>query len=265
MPRLNYQKVNWEDAPSTATPLNAENLDNMDNGLAALYQDVADLEEAVENIEVTTDITNLPVSFGEPGEPGVDDAPLQPSGSVLGNIITGIHSRIRALISSVANINTSIEELNTDISDLNTGISDLNTALSTEISNVDDKVDGVLSHSKVLWSGVDLMGADATVNLSENIIDQFSGILLVWSGYSGGAAQNYQWHYDYVSKEVVSLNPGHGITCILAGAAFNPIGTKYVYMNNDNITGFASNTQSGTRNGITYSNGSFALRYVIGI
>lgn len=97
MPRLNYQKVNWEDAPSTATPLNAENLDNMDNGLAALYQDVADLEEAVENIEITTDITNLPVSFGEPGEPGVDDAPLQPSPSSLGDVITGIHSRIRAM------------------------------------------------------------------------------------------------------------------------------------------------------------------------
>lgn len=121
MPRLNYQKVNWEDAPSTATPLNAENLDNMDNGLAALYQDVADLEEEVENIEVTTDITNLPVSFGEPGEPGVDDAPLQPSLSPLGDIITGIHSRIRAiqtnfpdlteLQQSIITINSNIQSL----------------------------------------------------------------------------------------------------------------------------------------------------------
>ena len=243
----------------------------MDNAIAALFSYMAELEQRVDNLSLQ-DATSMTATFGEPGEEGVDDAPLQPSGSVLGNIITGIHSRIRALISSVADINTSIEDLNTDISELdtdiswlNTDISNLNTALSTEISNVDDKVDGVLSHSKVLWSGVDLMGADATINLSENIIDQFSGILLVWSGYSGGAAQNYQWHYDYVSKEVASLHPGHGITCILAGAAFNPIGTKYVYMNNDNITGFASNTQSGTRNGITYSNGSFALRYVIGV
>lgn len=124
MPRLNYQKVNWEDAPSNATPLSAENLDNMDNGLAALYQDVADLEEEVENIEVITNITNLPVSFGEPGEPGVDDAPLQPSPSPLGDIITGIHSRIRAI------------QANFDISDLQNTVQNQGQSIITINSNI---------------------------------------------------------------------------------------------------------------------------------
>lgn len=47
MPRLNYTKINWENAPSTNTPITAENLDHMDNGLAALYADVGELESAI--------------------------------------------------------------------------------------------------------------------------------------------------------------------------------------------------------------------------
>lgn len=39
----NYDRVNWEDAPSTQTPLNAENLNNMDAGIEAI-------DEAVENV-----------------------------------------------------------------------------------------------------------------------------------------------------------------------------------------------------------------------
>lgn len=55
MPRLDYEKVNWEDAPSDTTPLSAENLNNMDNGIAALYADVGDLEDAQATI-ITKDI-----------------------------------------------------------------------------------------------------------------------------------------------------------------------------------------------------------------
>lgn len=47
MTRINYVRVNWQDYPDSSTPLSSDNLNNMDNGLAALYQDVADLEEAV--------------------------------------------------------------------------------------------------------------------------------------------------------------------------------------------------------------------------
>ena len=40
IPRLEYERINWEDAPSRATPLSADNLNQMDNALAALYADV---------------------------------------------------------------------------------------------------------------------------------------------------------------------------------------------------------------------------------
>lgn len=47
MPRLVYERIYWEDAPSTNTPLSAENLNHMENGLAALYADVKDIEDTL--------------------------------------------------------------------------------------------------------------------------------------------------------------------------------------------------------------------------
>lgn len=99
MPRLEYERINWENAPSTETPLNAENLNIMDNAIAALFSYLGELEEAVANLN-RSDASDMTATFGEPGEEGVDDAPLQPSGSSIGNIITGIHSRIRAFQSA---------------------------------------------------------------------------------------------------------------------------------------------------------------------
>lgn len=97
MTSLDYQRVNWEDAPSVATPLSAENLSNMDNGIASLYRDVEALETAVEDIEVS-DVSETTATFDDPA-----DAPLQASGSTIFNIITGIHSRIRALFDAISN------------------------------------------------------------------------------------------------------------------------------------------------------------------
>ena len=49
LPRLDYQRIGWQDAPSQATPLDADNLNIMDNGLAALYADVGILDDFVKN------------------------------------------------------------------------------------------------------------------------------------------------------------------------------------------------------------------------
>ena len=59
MTRINYERVNWQDYPNTPTPLNSDNLNNMDNGLASLYADVADLEAALEELVARVDaLTN---------------------------------------------------------------------------------------------------------------------------------------------------------------------------------------------------------------
>lgn len=37
MPTVNYERLDWEDYPSEDTPLNAENLNQMEEGIAGLY------------------------------------------------------------------------------------------------------------------------------------------------------------------------------------------------------------------------------------
>lgn len=60
MPRLDYTEIGWEDAPSTATPLNSSNLNIMDRGIAALYQDVADLEQLVADLTARVEALENP-------------------------------------------------------------------------------------------------------------------------------------------------------------------------------------------------------------
>ena len=51
LPVLEYERVNWEDAPSRATPLSADNLNNMDNAIAALSDYIYRLENRVVELE----------------------------------------------------------------------------------------------------------------------------------------------------------------------------------------------------------------------
>ena len=121
---------------------------------------------------------------------------------------------------------------------------------------------------KILWQGKNYMSDSQNANLSELVSAQANGIVLVWSGYtpSTSTAQNYQWHFDFIPKWLVAVHPGAGVTCIMAGATFNPVAAKYVYIDNDKIRGFANNAStSGTSHGISWNNTSFVLRYVIGV
>lgn len=45
MPTVNYERLDWEDYPSEDTPLNAENLNRMEEGIAGLYADFTNLED----------------------------------------------------------------------------------------------------------------------------------------------------------------------------------------------------------------------------
>lgn len=39
---MSYTKTNWENSPSTKTPLNAENLNNIETGVSALHEALDD-------------------------------------------------------------------------------------------------------------------------------------------------------------------------------------------------------------------------------
>lgn len=119
---------------------------------------------------------------------------------------------------------------------------------------------------KILWSGVYYMTANHTVTLSEAVSKQPNGIVLVFSRYSSGTAQDYHFNHFFVHKAFVAAHPGVGSHFMMStDGSFGVIASKYVYINDGSIVGNAINQSTGTSNGITYNNAGFVLRYVIGV
>lgn len=120
---------------------------------------------------------------------------------------------------------------------------------------------------QILWSGASYMGLDQEIDLGSKLVsDQLNGIVLAWSAYSGGAAQNHTWHYVFVPKSHIYDREGQGVSSgVMSNADFSKVGSKYVYVHNSRIVGNAQNTATGTASGITFANNYWVLRYVYGV
>lgn len=120
-----------------------------------------------------------------------------------------------------------------------------------------------LTQNNVLYNGAVYLKADQTVNLSGLVSNQPHGIVLVWCYYDAAekTAKNQDFVYRFVPKYHVSAVAGCGFWTSDFGAGL----CKYAYVHNNKITGNAVNYGSGTRNGITYNNTKYVLRYVIGV
>lgn len=123
--------------------------------------------------------------------------------------------------------------------------------------------------NKVLWSGGYYMTDTHKIPLSENVSAQPNGIVLVWSLYSNGAAENAGFNYIFVPKQHITSFAGCGVSCFLTGYAnatgTSALGFKYVYVNNDSIVGNKNNSYAGESNGLTLGSNKFVLRQVIGV
>lgn len=116
---------------------------------------------------------------------------------------------------------------------------------------------------KVLWSGSSYMHGDQTASLSEKISNQLNGIVLAWSGYVNGTAQNYWWNYFFIPKEHVKNNAGAGVSMFLTGTHF---GYKYIYVSDSVLSGNVdNNSESRTIAGVTIEPRYYVLRYVYGV
>lgn len=117
-----------------------------------------------------------------------------------------------------------------------------------------------------LWTSTWFMNASQTAYLSEPISEQQHGILLFFQAYENGIAQEY-WHNVYfVPKSIVKLKPGVGHSFhMVGGSDYGGEGRKYLYIYDDKIVGNQHNEGNGTKNGITYANNKFVLKYVYGI
>lgn len=119
---------------------------------------------------------------------------------------------------------------------------------------------------KILWSSAFYMHENQTASLSELVSTQLSGIVLVFSAYADGAAQNYNWNYFFISKYHVQAHNGAGTTFMMSGTGFQNMACKYLYIYDNEIKGHASNDDSGTSSsGIVYDNTAYVLRYVVGV
>lgn len=125
----------------------------------------------------------------------------------------------------------------------------------------------VYTPGTVLWSGGLYMSSGHTITLSEAVSSQPHGIVLCFSRYSSSTAQNYHWSTHYVPKAKVKSNPGAGQSFLLPDdGTFALFAAKYLYINDTTIAGNDVNTKTGTgSSGITYTNGGYVLRYVIGV
>ncbi len=130
--------------------------------------------------------------------------------------------------------------------------------------NILEKIN-FLKTQKVLWDDYSYMTNTQTANLSENISDQPNGIVLVFCAYSNGEPHDWDWCTRFVPKQIVELKPGGGHDFNFNTPTYGHIGSKYLYISDDHITGHANNTASGSNNGVSYDNTYWVLRYVIGV
>ena len=109
------------------------------------------------------------------------------------------------------------------------------------------------------------MTAGHTATLSEKVSAQQNGIVLVFSTITSGTVKNENFNQVFVPKKFVAIHSGMGTSCFIHDAEFTNVASKRRYIYADKITGHANNSVKATSNGITYNNGAYVLRYVIGV
>lgn len=122
---------------------------------------------------------------------------------------------------------------------------------------------------KVLWTGNYVLTAEQSLTFSEKLSQQQNGIVLVFSRYASSGVQNYAYSCHFIPKMLLTAvgATSANMNIIMGTAGFEYLAGKNFTISDTGITGNATNSASGTStiSGITYNNGTFALRYVIGV
>lgn len=113
-----------------------------------------------------------------------------------------------------------------------------------------------VKNQDTIWQGNLQMGANDTINLSKGISSQKTGIVLIFSGYSNGAAQNNNHTSYFIPRRYVGLYAGGGVV-IPVGEAGRVNGAKYIYVYDDRLVGNANNTSD--------NNNKWVLTAVVGV
>lgn len=114
----------------------------------------------------------------------------------------------------------------------------------------------------VLWSGDGYrMDSSQTINFSQPLSCQLSGVIFCWCYCVDSVVQNDNWLYFFVPKNHV-LN--HDGSSVCMDAPYSGM-KKSLYISDEEAVGVDTNAVSGTTNGIAWNNTNYVLRYVIGV
>ena len=117
--------------------------------------------------------------------------------------------------------------------------------------------------NKVLWSGAWYMNGSQTATLSEAVSAQPNGIVLVFSRYQDGVAQDWGFEHYFVPKYVVATHAAQG-SYFSSNQNGRPW-SKYIYISDTTLKGNDDNTNDGEFDGRYLFNDYCVLRYVIGV
>lgn len=137
------------------------------------------------------------------------------------------------------------------------------TCSNSVASNVQSFIDNHTSY-RILWSGACYMTTE-TITLSDYITNQHHGAVFIFCEFN----RDYETPNDacfsshFVSKHQIS-NHGSAGTSFMLGGPWN-MAYRYLYISDKTIRGASGNIFEGNRDGITWNNKSYVLRYVIGI
>ena len=109
------------------------------------------------------------------------------------------------------------------------------------------------------------MNESQTIHLSEKLSDQRFGIVLHWQAYVPGDGMKDYWHnYAFVPRTHALSDPGQGVSGIFDCG--ESIVIKYVYVNDDRISGNEANGSSSySLQGMKIDNRKLALAEVLGL
>ena len=126
----------------------------------------------------------------------------------------------------------------------------------------------IYANNKILWGPYYyFMSGGDTINLSQKVSEQKTGIVLVWQAYSDGAPQPWDYNFTFIPKWQAITNSSRGVVCYLSTSQAGKIGTKYVYLFDDKIKGHNENSTGAKKgnSGITTTNNHWVLTNVIGV
>lgn len=119
---------------------------------------------------------------------------------------------------------------------------------------------------RVLWAGTWNCDSYESVTLMEYVSDQMNGVVLVFSEYDGNEALDSSFHTYFIPKYTVYAHTGVDYVIPLLSGDLSYSAVKRLTVYDDEIYGDGINVETTTSSsGMTYTNGRFALRYVIGV